>query len=270
MPYKMGVSGDVTMPLPTKGAGVFLNWIFGGTTTVSAPSDSNSTQTHILASMLTKSATLQVNRETPDGTDGVFTFHGCKPTQAVIECAVEDYVKITAAVDGEDMDTSTGLASASYSTSFTIFSWVGAAVTIGGSSVEMKNYKCTIARPLATERRYLHGSDLKKEPVENGLAEITVEGEIEFANTTQYARYLSATASGALASVVFTATGPIAHAGATLPQLVITTPNLDFESFGPPALNGQEVITHTFTGKALYDGTNEPITLTYRCPDAAI
>lgn len=267
-PYRVGAAGPVRIPVPTKGFGLMLKHMMG-TAAIGSVSDLNYTQTFTIGSLYGDMFTAQLNRPfNPSGTDQPFTYHGGKVTDWTLSCDLDDYLVADIGMDFEDEDTSTSLASASYSSDFRLFSFAGASLTVEGSSVEVKNISVSANNGLKTDRRYLRSSSLKKEPVENGMRVIEWSCTADFADLTQRNRFTSTTRTGALATLVATFDGPIAHAGTTLPQLKITIEEARFDAAhanvsGPPGLE-QEL-----GGIATFDGTNSAVKIEYRTTDSA-
>lgn len=270
LPYRKGASGSVTMEVPTKGFGFWLKQATGSPDAVSAAVDSNYTQTHIIATLLADMFTMQFNRQTTDEANQAFTYHGCKVLAMELSIEPEGILMGTFELDAEDEDTSTGLASVSYTSDYRVFAWQNAAVTIATVAVPMTSYKLRIENPLNVDRRLISGSALKLQPLENADRLVTVTMGLEFTSTTQYARFQSATAAGALAAVEATFDGDVAHAGTTVPRLVVTTPKVDFEAVDGLVAADKDRIAYTISGTALYDGSSEALTITYRTTDAAV
>lgn len=274
-PYRLGASGGFSLDVPTKGFGVLLEQIMGGTASVGTITDSNYTQTHNLGSLDGKSFTAQVVRELVDGTDQGFTYHGCKVTQAEFSCDPEGVLTCDVTVDAEDEDQSTdsgtAIASVSYPSDFRVFSWVGGSMEIDDVAAELTSFSLSISRSLNTGRRRLRGSALKKEPRENGLVEITMSLGLEFTSMTHYNKFKSATIAGALSKVEAWFDGDVAHAGTTVPRIKFEAAAVDFgNGFDGLNLNGQDIIMTTVNGMVLHDGTNNPLIATYRTTDSAI
>lgn len=267
LPFITGVSGGWSMDVATKGMGVLLKQIFG-TAAIGGATDSNYTQTFTVGTLLGKFFTCQVNRPLMDATDQAFTFKSCKIAAATFACDVDGVLTLDVTVIGQDMTTGTVLATVAYPSDFRVFSFANAAMTVAGTSTPMKGWSVTINNQLAM-RRMVQGSALTLEPVRTAMRTIEVSWTAEFTSLTDYNRYKSATAAGALASVVATFTGDVVHGGATLPQIVCTTPNLDFMEVTGPNLSEANILTAQFKGLALDDGSLEPITFTYRTTDAA-
>ena len=271
LPFKTGVSGGISLDLPNKSAGVLLNAICGGTASLGSVIDGTYIQTHVAGSALTaKFYTLQVNRPDNGATDRVFTYHGCMVSEAVFACDVDGVLTCEVTWIGEDLTTDVALASVSYASATEVFSFVDGSMTIAAAATPVRDWRLTIRNPLAT-RRFVAGSALTSKPLRNDKTEVEVEWTCEFDALTNYNRYVSATSAGALASVVATFNGAtVVGGGTTKPYFIATTPNLDFMEVDGPNLDRNEIITTRFRGKALYDGSSEACTITYRSSDAAI
>ena len=266
-PFRKGAAGDIEFDVPTKGFGFFLPHMLGSVSTGAAV-DSNFTHTATEGSLLGDFFTAQINRPfNPSGTAQPFTYHGCKVTGWELSCDVDGVLVCTLTIDAEDEDTSTALAAASYPSDFRVFSFAGAAITLGGSAVEVRNFSLSCDLALDTERRYLRTSPMKKEPVENGMRSYEWACEADFTDLTQYDRFRSATRAGALAAIVATFDGPIAHGGTTLPRLTVTIPAARFDGV-MQNIDGPEALRSELSGIATFDGTNSPVTLAYRTTDA--
>ena len=267
-PYRIGAAGRVQLAVPTKGFGLFLKHMFG-TAAIGSVTDSNYTQTFTVGSLLGDFFTLQLARPfNPAGTVQPFTYHGGKVTDWTLSCDLDGFLTADIGCDFEDEDTSTSLATASYPSDFRCFSFVGAAATIGGSSIELKNFSVSMNNALNTDRRYLRASALKKEPVEDGMRTVEWSATADFSDLTQYNRFASATRAGALAAIVATFDGPIAHGGTTLPRLEVTIPAARFDAVDVN-VSGPQALMQDMSGVGLFDGTNSPVTVTYRTTDAA-
>lgn len=264
-PYKTGAGGSVTMPVLTKGFGWWLKHMLG-TVATSAPTDSNYTHSGTVGSLLGDFFTAQVGRVFhPAGTVQAFTFEGCKVASWELSLDVDGLLMVTFDIDAEDESTAIATASPSYPSGALVFSFAEAAVTFAAGAIELKDIKIACDNKLNTNRRFIRGSSLKKEPTEAAQREITWEATAEFSDLTQYNRYRAALASDTYCAIVATFTGPIAHAGTTLPTLVVTIPASRFDK---PDMSDDEGMVQSMGGKALYDGTNSPITVAYKTSDA--
>lgn len=267
-PYRIGAAGRVQLEVPTKGFGLMLKHMFG-TAAIGSVTDSNYTQTFTIGSLLGDFFTLQVARPfNPAGTVQPFTYHGGKVTDWTLSCDLDGFLTADIGLDFEDEDTSTSLATASYASDWRCFSFVGASATIGGSAIELKNFSVSMNNALNTDRRYLRASALKKEPVEDGMRSVEWSATADFSDLTQYNRFASATRAGALAAIVATFDGPVAHGGTTLPRLEVTIPAARFDAVDVN-VSGPEALMQDMSGVGLFDGTNSAVQVTYRTTDAA-
>lgn len=266
-PYRIGAAGDVVMDVPTKGFGFFLKHMLG-TVATSAVVDANYTHTGTEGSLLGDHFTMQLNRPfNPAGTNQAFTYHGCKITGWELAADTDGVLVATLSIDAEDEDTSTALATASYPSDYRVFSFVGASLTIGGTSVEVKDFSVSAENGLNVERRYLRGSSLKKEPVEDGMRTYEWSCTADFSALTQYDRFRDAARANTLAAIVATFDGPVAHGGTTLPRLTVTIPAARFDAVDFN-VSGPEALMQEMSGVATFDGTNSPVSIAYRTTDA--
>jgi hypothetical protein len=267
MPYTKGAKGSVTLDVMGKGFGFWLKHMVG-TVGTTGPTDSNYTHTGTVGSLLGDFFTLQVNRPFhPAGTDQAFTYHGGKVTKWELSCDLDGLLVCKLDLDFEDHDTTTGLATASYPTAMKPLSFVAGVVEVDDVAVNTRKFKVTCDNKLDTDRRFVRASSLKSEPVETDVREITWELELEFESLTQYNKFRSATAAGAmLTKLEGIFTGDVALSGATLPQLAITMNDCRVDD-GAPAVSGPGPLMLPISGKVLSDGSDEPISLAYRTND---
>ena len=265
-PYIVGAEGAVEFDVPTKGFGFFLKHMLG--TVVSGTIvDSNYTHTGTEGSLLGDFFTMQANKPlNPAGTDQAHTYEGCKIKSWELKCDVDGVLVCTIDVDAETENTAIGLATASYPTSYRVFSWTGGAITFAAGAVELKSFSIKCDNNLDTNRRFMRGSQLKKEPLENGMRSYTWAAEAEHTSLANFDRMRSATQPGKQAAIVATFQGPIAHGGATLPALVVTVPVARFDKVEFD-LGGTEGLMDSMSGVVLSDGTNSPVSLAYTTTD---
>jgi len=267
MPYTVGAAGDIVMDVPTKGFGIWLQHMLGAIATGSV-SDENYTHTATIGSLAGRFLTVQAGKpRVGSATIDPYTWTGCKVNNWELAVDVDGILVATIGIDAQNETNATALATASYPSDFRVFTFDGCAVTIGGDSFEALSWSATGNNQLDVGRRFLTGSSLKKEPLENAHREYGVSLEAEYRDLTQYNRFVSATAAGQLAAVVATFSGPVAHGGTTLPQLVVTMPAVRFAEVSQP-IDGPETIKQSITGEVVDNGSDQPITITYRTTDA--
>jgi hypothetical protein len=265
-PYIVGAEGPVEFDVPTKGFGFWLKHMLG-TVGTTGPTDANYVHTGTEGSLLGDFFTMQVNKPlNPAGTDQAHTFEGCKIKSWELKCDVDGVLVCTLEIDAEAESTAVGLATAVYPTTYRVFSWVGGSVTFAAGAVELKSFSVKCENNLDTDRRFLRGNQLKKEPLESGMRNYTWTAEAEHTALTNYQRSISTTQVGKQAAIVATFQGPIAMAGTTLPQLVVTIPAARFDSVEFD-VSGPEGLMDVMSGVALSDGTNSPVSLAYTTSD---
>lgn len=268
----MGAAGPIELDVMTKGFALLLKHCLG-TVGTAGPTDSVYTHTIAEGAINGKSFTAQSNRPFhPADTDQAFTYHGCKVTSWELSQQVADdsggILKLTVDVDAEDFDTSTGLASASYTASTLPYAWTHLAVTIGGSSVPVKSFKvgCDNRLTAGMDRAYARASSLKQEPVEAGLRGWYGELVADFSDLTQHNRVTAAVAASMYAQIVATWTHDVLAGVSTYPSIVCTIPAARFDD-GLPEMDGNPLqVAYRF--EPTYNGSASPVTLAYASTDA--
>lgn len=273
-PYIAGCVGNIKAYVPTKGFGLYLSHLMGASS-VGTISDSNYTQTHTLSptGKYGKSLTGQSGRPlNPSFTVQPFTWHGLKVVSAEFTLEREGFLQTVIEFDGEDVDTSTGLATCTYpsiATGAQKFPWRLATCSVGGSSVEVGHFRCKITWPMKTDRRYIRGSALKKEPTVAGKASVEWDLDLDFADLTQYNRFAATAITSRVAAINLTCDGVAALAGTTLPRFMIDMTAARFDG-APPTMSDEGPLTYSCSGVALDNDSDEPITITYRTTDSAV
>jgi hypothetical protein len=268
VPYALGAAGDLNIEVLSKGFGFWLKHMLGSVSS-GTPTDSATLHTGTIGSLAGDSFTCQFNRpfHSTDA-DQAFTFHGGKVTGWELSNTVDGLLLAKLTCDFEDMDTDTELASASYpSGTVENFSFVGGVIEIADTEIAVTNAVVSCNNQLKTDRRYLRGSALKKEPLENGWRQIAWQLAADFDDLTQYDRYRSATAAGALAKIEMIWTAPTLIGTSSLPVLKVT---IDEARFDEAAVNigGPENLTQALSGVGMYDGSTSAVTIEYTSADA--
>lgn len=270
----MGAGGQISFDVMTKGFGLLLQHCLG-TIATAGPTDAKYTHTATEGPLLGRMLTVQSNRPFhPADTDQAFTYHGAKVMSWELVQETGDgpagTLKLNVTLDCEDEDTSTGLASASYTTATLPFGWPHLGVTIGGSSVPVKRFKVACNNKISggDTRAYARGSDLKQEPVETELRDWTWELVADFSDLTQKNRVTSlfSAATGLYAQIIATWTQTVLIGAATFPTIVATIPAARFDA-GLPAVDSRNPLQPTYSGVCAYDGTNSPVSIAYGSAD---
>ncbi len=267
-PYYEGAAGAIEMDVMTKGFGYFLKHMLGQVAT-SGPAETNVyTHTGTMADLYGSSFTCQVGRPFhPSGTVQPFTFRGGKVTEWELANSVEDNLVLTLTTDFQQVDTTTGLATAAYPANMENLTWVGGTITVGGTQVDVTEFSVSGNNGLNTDRRYIKGGSDKKEPV-GGRREIAFSLTADFDSLAQRARAASATAAGAVAVIVAKWEGPTLLGTTIKPslQVNITAPRFDTWQ---AANSGPEGIMQQLSGVGLYDGSSSPLSIVYKSGDIA-
>lgn len=132
------------------------------------------------------SMTVQVGIEDSGGTVRPFTLTGSKVNQASISCSVGELAQMSADITAQDYTTGTALAAASYASGLVPFTFIEGAVTVNGSAVaSARSATLNINKGLKTDR-YVLGSRLIREQVEQDHFEVTTEITADFDSLTLF------------------------------------------------------------------------------------
>jgi hypothetical protein len=268
VPSVLRAEGPVSLEPASKGFGAWLEHMLG-TVATTGPTDSAYTHTATVGDLWGKSFTQQVNRPlgAAGSTNQAFTWEGGKIVSWTLSCETEGLLKFEMDQAFEDETTATALASASYPASTEVMSWARADCTIGGSAVPVTKWSVKVDNHLKTDRHFLAGSSRMAQPAEDAMREITFECEADWDSLTQYNRFKAETAAGTLASVVVTAKSPTLIGATTYPGITITMPNVRFDNV-EATVDGPGIMMQGIEGKALSDGSAQPISVAYVTTDA--
>jgi hypothetical protein len=268
VPFVLGAAGPWSHEPASKGFGFWLEHMLGSVATT-GPTDSAYTHTGTIGDLWGKSFTAQGNRPLgPAGTtDQAFTWSGGKVVSWTLSCEKERLLTFEADFIFADQSTATALASASYPASTEVMSWARADCTIAGTAVPVTKWSVKVDNHLKTDRHFLQGSTRRAQSAEEAMREITVECEADWDSLTQYNRFKAETAAGTLASIVVTAKSPTLIGATTYPGITITMPNVRFDDVDA-TVDGPGLMMQAISGKALSDGSAQPISVAYTTLDA--
>lgn len=148
----------------------------------------------------------------------------------------------TATGTGVTFTLGVALASASYPASIKPLKFNHAAITIGGSSVNVMSLSISGDNGLNADRRFL-GSQYISEPLEASLRNYSGTIDIEFTDLTQYTRFVAGTEAALVAS--FTSGSD---------SVTITT-NVRFDG-STPQVGGPEILTQSLPFKCVASSTD--------------
>lgn len=262
---RLGVEGSLNLEVMTNGFGLLLLHALGAVT-ISTPSGATNTRLHrhVLADLYGKSLTVQGGIPDVGGTVRPFNWLGCKVSSWELSQALNGLLMLGLSIDGqdEDSDGTPALASASYPTR-NLFHYGQCSVTVAGSAFDATALSLSGNNGLATGRRFLRASTLKKEPIHESFREFAGELTGEFEDLTAYNRFVNKT----VVAVVMTWTGAVIE-GSFNYKLDINLPAVVFTGT-TPKVSGPEIVELGLPFKVLNDGTNEPITVDYYTTDTA-
>jgi hypothetical protein len=268
-PGQKRVEGSLTLEPATKGFGLVLKHALGATsiTTPSGATDAR-LHSHTLGDIFGTSLTVQVGRPDVSGTVQPFTYLGCRCDTLSLSSSVDELLVAEVGLVGQDEIRSESLATATYPTTgsaaaYEQFYWTQGVISIAGSAVGVvTDFEIEINNNLKSDRYFLGGATMS-EPILAGMTEITGTVTVEFLNLTAYERFVDNT------QVALTAkwTAATAIESSTFPYIEVNIPKVRFDGPANPQVGGPDVITHELPFKALFDGTNGPITIDYMTSD---
>lgn len=261
--------GSIELQFFDRGMGKFLNMLTGSTVATVTPGGATNTRTHTfpigLTSPVGKSLSVQVGRPDTAGTVRPFDYTGCKITEAVISIESGEAATLSLNVNAQDEMTNQTLGTATYSAAARPFGFKNWAITLAGTShTKCKSLTITIPLNMATDRYNLGNSGVKDEPLLNAQSDITVNATFEFASLADHTRFTAETS----VALVATATNALIE-GSHYYSSTITVPVAKQISSGP-VVSGPDLLTVDAEFKALYDGTNAPLTIVSKSTDTAL
>ena len=257
------VEGTVSFEAPSKGLGLWLKHALGSVS-ITTPSGATNSRlhTHTLGDPYGLGLTVQVGRPMSNGTVTPFSYTGCKIDQITLSNSVDEFLVVECEIVGEDEITSESLASASDPTGVQLFNWTQGVISIGGSSVGVvTDFSVTVANNHKSDRYFL-GAAIMSEPIIAGMTEITGSMTVEFDSMTNYNRFVN----GTIAAVTAKWTAATAIESTFFPYVEVSLPDVRFDGT-TPAVAGPDVVTIELPFKALYDGTDQPVTITTQTAD---
>lgn len=259
--------GDVEFELGNKSYGLLLEHMFG-TVATTTPTNGVLTRDHTFTpgSLDAKQLTCQIGRPPISGAVQPFTYHGCNIGSWSIEVSNDAIPKLTISLLGEEEDTATALAAASYPSGFEVYTFTQVSLDVAGSSVDVYELNLEGNNTLKDDR-YPLGTVKRRKPLEVGLREYTGSFRGEFESLTQYNRFVN----GTEAALVITMWGDdIEAVTPTYRYELKITCNVRFDG-ETPSVGGPELLEMEIPFKCLNTGANDgtAITCVYRTTDTA-
>lgn len=263
----MGGAGSLELDVLTKGFGMLLKSLLGGAV---APTQQGVTTAYIQTYTSTadgpsQSLTIQTVRSEVGGTTQQFTHHGCVVTGWTLENSPGGLLTLNLDFDFEDVDTSTAAGTPTYPASTVPFDWTQAAITLNATPLHALEFSLQADLGLKTDRRYLRGSALKKQPVRAAVPTYTGNLVVDFEDDSRYAEFAAGTVVGPL---VATWTGAVIDAPHAY-EVEVTIPALQWTGESPEA-SLDDLTSQPLPFEVLDNGTDPMVTITYQSTDTAI
>lgn len=263
--------GSVSMDVPNKGFGLWLQTLMGTTVTpVQQATTTAYLQTHALADNFGKSLTVQKGVPQTDGTVKPYTFLGCKATSAEFSCGIGELLNVKYNLDARQVVENQTLAAPSYATGLGNWDWTDMTLKLGtfGSEAAVQGVtKVTVnvERGMKTDRQYAGNAGLKAEPITNDYVKISGSIDADYLDKTVFADRF---ASDSPTSLVWTFQGPLI-ASTYYYTFTITLPMV-FIDGDTPTVGGPDVVSGSFPFVVQSDGTNPIATISYTSTDVTL
>jgi len=259
------VEGSITMDVPSKSFGLLAKHALGAVA-ITTPDGATSTRlhTHTLGDPYGLGLTCQVGRPDSSGTVQPFSYAGAKISELTLSNSVDEILQAEIGLVAQTESTSESLATASYPTGNQLFVWTQGVIQIAGGTVGVvTDFEVTINNGLKDDRYFL-GAATMSEPIIADMTTIEGSMTVEFDGLTNYNRFVSGTE--AAVSAQWTAATEI-ESGFS-PYVKVYIDNARFDG-ATPNVGGPDVLTHELSFKAVYDGSNGPISIEYQTDDTA-
>jgi len=252
------VSGDIQLEVALHGIGSLWKWMLGSATTTSTGGSAPFTHTCTPGDLSDDHLTVQVGRPDTAGTVDAFTYSGLKCASWELAGSAGELATLGVSVVGKDEATNTALATATFTNGVDqSFTYNNGSITIGGSSVNVKDFKISGDNGLNAERRFL-GAATISEPLEAALREYGGELTCEWEGFTQYNRYVAASTVALVVTL---------SAGSGASVTITTNVRLDGST---PTVQGQEILEQSIPFKCVAGTDAGAITVAVVNSDATV
>lgn len=247
------VEGSITMDMTAENSALLFKHGLGAVTSTNT-SGSVYTHTCTLADPYSLGLTVEVGRPGNDGTVRAFTYAGAKISEFSLSNAVNELLSGEFSFVAKDEATGS-VTTASYPASQELLSFSGATISLAGSSFECKDFSVSVNNGLDAER-YILGSQTINQPVAASMTEITGEVTAEFKDLTAYNRFVNASHAAIVAKWEGSSI-----TGTYKRKIEVSIPVARFDG-ATPNVGGPEILDQQLSFVGLYDGSQEPITIT--------
>jgi hypothetical protein len=266
-PSRYTVTGDFELDIVTLGMGMFVRNMLGSSTaTTTLVSGTAYKQIHVPGGYVGLGLTAQVGRPEPSGTVRPFTFAGCKIPKWELSLKDNATPKLKFTVDGKSESTATALATPTYLSGASVFTFRQASIKLGGTAATasgettitggvapttiIKDISIAGANPMADDRYGIGNAGLKAEQLQNATPTITGKLGAEFNKTEFYDVYTAGTPT----CLQFDLTGAVIG-GANSYLFSVILPMVKFKK-ATPQVTGPDIVQMSTDFEAYSDETN--------------
>jgi hypothetical protein len=195
-----------------------------------------------------KSLTVQKGVTQLGGTVVPYTFNGCKVATLTLSCKADDLVTAKVAVDAQNATTATALATAAYTATSDVFSFISGYLAVDGViCAEVVDFSLVIDNKLKTALNHLSSGGLKAEQIQGDFAPISGSMTVDFYDSVFVSKFFS----DATASLVLCFSSGLSEA------IAITLPSVKYDD-ASPNLKGGDTVQYSVDYVALDPGTGVP------------
>lgn len=264
-PVAMGGEGTIEVDVLDKGMGLVWQSLLGG---AAGPTVIGVTTAYRQIFTSTSDApsgsyTVQVQRPDSAGTIRSFTHHGSMIKDWKLSQSVGKFLSVEMNFDFEEVETATAAGTVTYPANALDFDWTQCAVTVGGNAVDASAYELSADLGLKTDRHFLRGSALKKQPKRGGVPSYEGSLDAEFTDLTHYASFVA----GTIVPIVATWTGRTIS-GAETARVIVTLAACQFNGESP-SVSLDDMPKQSLPFKVLDNGTDPAVQVEYISADIA-
>lgn len=266
---KKGVSGDIELDVTSNNLAKLLRHCLNDDRAYTTTKTGSSPYTYTYQIGDPASCpplTFQVGVADINGTVNRMDATGCFVKEFNLSNQTDELLTMSISVDGRDMTPSAStVTSASYASGTEVLSFAGGSVSIASATVPIRSLDVKVSHGIDTERYQINSTTLKSRPIRNALTDVSGSFSLEFgadAKTWATDDLVTKMRAGTTIALVATWTGSTAISGTTYPSLSVSMP-VCLVTKATPTIEGPGVNILNVDYKALDNGSNEPVTVTY-------
>lgn len=262
----MGGEGTLEIEILKNGFGLLLQGLLGS---ISGPTQQGATTAYKSTAQTTSadpddSYTIQVRRPDMGGTTRIFDHLGSVITGWNISGEVGGLAMASINFDFRDVDSAGTAGSPTYPAGAP-FDWTECVVSVNGANTDVMSFSIDADLGLKTDRRFLRGDALKKQPCRATLPQFSGQLEMEFEDLTEYNLYTA----GTIVPIIITFTGDTI-ASPYSEELKITMEACQFNAPASPQMNLTDTPVQSLPFSILWDETNPTVKIEYTSTDTTL